>query len=98
MALPTILTTGSKDSIGSTPLPLTTLDIESKRGVLLKADIDNDQSVYIGFSSGITPGTDYFTDGFPINASEGCVVPTLHANDIYVVCSGAGQKVFFMIT
>ena len=98
MAIPTVLTTGSKDSISSTPLQLTTLTIEAKRGVLVKADTDNDQPVYVGAGSGISAGTDYYTDGFPLSANEGVVVPTLNPNEIFVVCSGAGQKVFFLIT
>jgi hypothetical protein len=97
MAVPTNVTTGSKDAIGSTALQLTTLAIEPHRGVLVKADTDNDEIVYVGQGSGITPGTDYYTDGFPLGANEGVVVPTLNVDNLYVVCSGAGQKVFFML-
>ena len=98
MATPHSLVTGSKSSISTTALQLTTSTMDSRRGVLVKADAANSGTVYVGLST-VTKGADGTdaTAGFELSAKESVVIPHLKASEIYVIGSASGQKVYFII-
>ena len=89
--------TGGKGSISTTPLQLTTVDAEGQRGIQITAASGNAAAVYVGESNAITPGTVDATDGYPIAAGATVVIPTLRADELYVVAPSAGHQVHWML-
>jgi hypothetical protein len=89
---------GSKGSIGTSAVQLIGTSTLLDYGVEVKADPANSGTVYVGLA-GVTNGNASATDGFPLLASHSLFVPKAVAKDaslIYVIASGAGQKVFFI--
>lgn len=90
---------GSKGSIGGTALVLiatTTPPTHLTKGAQIKAAADNDGTVYVG-KSDVTADSAAATDGYPLSPGEALFVPVDDPSKIYVIGSGAGQKVFFLV-
>ena len=68
MASSNILT-GSKSSIGTSAVQLTTTTVKSNQGVQVLADSDNDGTIYVGSSTVTADGADA-TTGFPLAAGQ----------------------------
>lgn len=89
--------TGSQ-TIGTTPVQFNRNGAQNiNRGVQFKAASGNAGSVYIGKAS-VTADTDPERDGFPIDANQGQFVPVSDVDQIYLLASEAGQKIFWMAT
>ena len=89
--------TGRKSSISTSALQLTTVDAEGQRGVQITADSGNSGAVYVGETSAITADGADGTDGYPIAAGETVVIPTLRADELYVIAGSSGHKVWWML-
>lgn len=90
--------TGRKSSISTTAAPLTTVDETGLRGVQIVADAGNAGTIYVGESSAITADSADGTDGYPIAAGDTVVIPTLRADELYVITSsGSTDKVWWML-
>lgn len=89
--------TGSKTSIGTTAVQLTTRNLNASRGVQVLAATTNSVSVYIG-PKGVTAGTSSAdTDGYPLAAGEAIVVPVIEPNKIYAITASSTAAVSFML-
>lgn len=93
-------------SIGATALSLTgEVATPAGRGVYLKADANNSGSIYVGYTDAVTAGTPDATSGIRLSAGNEYVVPPsligagtaagADAQNIWVIGSGAGQKIYF---
>lgn len=87
---------GSKSSISTTAVQMKASSVPANNGVMVKADISNTGKVYVGSSSGVTNGSSDTTDGFQLNAGDGVVITVDNANDIWLIGSSAGQKVYWI--
>lgn len=85
---------GSKSGIGTSEVALASAQALTK-GVTVKAAIANTGIVYVG-KTGLTNGTTDATDGFELGNGESCFIQTDNFNDVFVIGSAAGQKVFFI--
>lgn len=65
-------------------------------GILIKADNANTGTVYVGNSGAVTAGTVPATDGFQLGAGESTCIPVDNANKIFLIATGAGQRVFWV--
>ena len=92
----TSVSTGSKNSIGSTPLQMSTTDYDLRIGVTVKASSVNAGRIYVGTSSNVTQNTNPSTDGFELSAGESIYLPVNNINLVYIVASQSGQKAFWM--
>lgn len=92
-------TTGAKSSIGTSAVLLTATSTPLTYGVGIKAAAANGGTVYVGFTSGVTANSADATDGYQLSAGDEVFIPktiTSNANTIYLIGSGAGQKVFYL--
>lgn len=67
------------------------------KGIELRADIENTVTVYIGFNSDITPGTNNNKNGFPLYPGESFLFELRHPADVYAVCSSGNPKLHFLM-
>lgn len=86
---------GRKSSIGTSAVQLTSANVPTRRGVLVKAAAGNSGTVYVG-KSDVTNDSADATDGFELSAGESVTVEIDNANKVYVIGSAAGQKVFWV--
>jgi len=92
----TALDHGSKSSIGTSAVQLTTSSIKTIKGVIVKAATGNSGTIYIG-NSDVTSGTTDATDGFELGAGAGVTVEIDNVNKVYAIGSTTGQKVYWLI-
>lgn len=86
---------GSKSSIGTTALQLTTVAVECANGVIVKAANANTGTIYVGNSDVTAAGADG-TAGMELGAGESVQLPIDNPSDVWVIASTTGQKVFWM--
>jgi len=91
----TSVSTGSKNSIGSTAMQLHPASYPLRSGVTVKASSVNAGRVYVSTSPNVTQNTDPDNDGFELSAGESLTFIVEDINLIYVVASQSGQKVFW---
>lgn len=90
--------TGRKSSISTTSAQLTTITESGQRGIQITADSTNAGIVYVGEASTVTADAADGTDGYPIAAGDTIVIPTLRADELYVIAStGTTNKVWWML-
>lgn len=92
--------TGAKSSIGTSAVALTATSNPISYKVGIRAASGNSGTVYVGLSSGVTAGSDDATDGFPLAAGEYTELTRSAVSDttgVYLIASGAGQKVFWAV-
>jgi hypothetical protein len=95
-AVPEFLT-GSKTSIGTTAVPITSVTTNARRGVQIIASTANTVTVYVG-PEGVTAGTSAATtDGFPLAAGDSIVVPVIDATNIHAITASSTATVSFML-
>lgn len=95
-AVPEFLT-GSKTSIGTTAVPITSVTTNARRGVQIIASTANTVTVYVG-PEGVTAGTSAATtDGFPLAAGDSIVVPVIDATKIRAITASSTATVSFML-
>lgn len=92
----TSFSTGSKNSIGTTAVQMSSTSYAVRRGVLIKASNVNVGRVYVGDDNTVTQNTNASTDGFELGPGQEVIIPVTNVNVIYLVASQAGQKVFWM--
>lgn len=84
---------GSKGSIGTTALQLTSSQLTLARGITIKADVDNSGVVQVGRSD-VTHGVSApATDGFKLAAGEEVFIEASDPTQVYVISADAGQAV-----
>jgi|TARA_R100001163_G_C5060384_1_gene197202 hypothetical protein len=89
--------TGSKTSIGTTAVPITTRELNASRGVQIMASTTNSVTVYIG-PKGVTAGTSSAdTDGYPLAAGEAVVVPVIEPSKIYAITASSTAAISYML-
>jgi hypothetical protein len=71
------------------------LDPASEGIQLLAASINTDV-VYIGYSSGITAGTNGLTDGFPLYVGAGLFIPHRRVDEIWVLANSSVQTIWYL--
>lgn len=86
---------GSNLDIDAAAEQLTTVDVHCYKGVLVKADDDNQGDVYVG-GAGVTAGTVEATDGIRLKAGDSVFLPINHPASIYVIASVANQKAWWI--
>lgn len=94
----TALEHGSKASIGTTAVQLTTSSIPANNGVLIKASDNNAGVVYVGNSDVTASVAAPTTDGFPLNAGDSIFIEIDYADKIYLRADTASQVVSFIVT
>lgn len=62
------------------------------KGVIIKADDDNTNSVYVGESSSITADSGNSTSGFRLKAGQSIKLSVNNANLVYIIASTTGQN------
>lgn len=92
----TSFSNGSKNSIGSTPVQMSSTSYTVRVGVMVKASNVNVGRVYVGDSSLVTQNTDPTNDGYELGPGDEIFIPVNDINLIWLVASQAGQKVFWM--
>ncbi len=80
-----------KSGITAVAVQLTTSDLKAELGVQLFAPATNANTIFVGFSSAITTGTDA-SMGFPLAPGYGILVQTRNANELYCI-GGPGTGV-----
>ena len=89
--------TGSK-TITDTATQLTAVDETGLRGVQIHAGSTNDDIVYVGESSAVTADGGDTTSGYPLAAGETLVLPTLRADELYLIAASTGtNKVWWVL-
>lgn len=91
----TSFTTGSKNSIGSIPLQMTTTSYALRLGVVVKASSVNVGRIYAGDDNTVTQNTNPNLDGFELSAGESVFFPIDNINRVWLVASQSGQKAFW---
>lgn len=89
---------GAKSSIGTSAVQMNVTSIPALNGVIIKAANLNTGIVYIGNSLSVTAGTVDATDGFELGAGESIQVSVNNVNSVFLIASGAGQKVYWALT
>ncbi len=92
----------AKSSIGTSAVALTGTSTPVRYGVLVKAADGNSGTVYVGYADTVTANSADATDGIPLAAGASLAVPAdklpnRNATDVYLIASGAGQKVFYEV-
>lgn len=87
---------GAKSAIGTTAVALVSAPRRAARGVQLKAAAGNTANVFVG-GAGVTAGTLDATDGLPLAAGEGLMIPVDDASKIFLRAASGSQKVFFIV-
>lgn len=87
---------GSKASISTTRVQLTSRDLPCRRGITIKAADGNSGTVYVGRSTVTAGEASADTDGYPLIASQEVFIEGRNANEVYCIASGAGQAVHFI--
>lgn len=95
--------TGRKSSIGTTAVAITDRDVAvSSPTVKIKASSANGTDlVFVGESSGVTPGTTDGTSGYPVGPAGAeiefptSLIPGRRLANLYVVGSAPGLAVFW---
>ena len=90
---------GSKSSIGTVILQLSTSKILVGRSVTITAASGNSGTVFIG-KSDVTAGSDDATDGFPLDKGDAVEIFVDNVDDIFAVTASgpANKKVFWILT
>jgi hypothetical protein len=89
--------TGRK-TITNSATQLTAVDATGLRGVQIVAGSANADVLYVGESSAVTADASDTTDGYPLAAGETLVLPTLRADELYLIADGAGSnKVWWIL-
>ena len=91
----TSFNTGSKNSIGSTAVQMSSVAYTLRVGVVVKASSVNAGRVYVGKDNTVTQNTNPSTDGFELSRGESIFITVNNLNLIWLVASQAGQKVFW---
>jgi hypothetical protein len=89
------VSTGSKNSIGSTAVQLYPASQELRVGVTVKASSVNAGRLYVSTSPNVTQNTNPATDGFELSAGESLTLSVNNINLVYLVASQSGQKAFW---
>jgi len=92
--------TGAKSSISTSAVALTSTSNPISYKVGIRAASGNSGTVYVGLSSSVTAGSSDTTDGFPLAAGEYTELTrsaVSDTTDVYLIASGAGQKVFWAV-
>lgn len=92
----TSFSSGSKNSISTSAVQMTSTNYPLRIGVTVKASSVNAGRIYIGDDNTVTQNLDANTDGFELSAGESVFIPTTNINNIYIVGSQSGQKAFWM--
>jgi hypothetical protein len=90
------LTTGSKSSIGTSAVQISTTSVVASSGVTLRSSLSNNATIYIGPST-VTAGTAAATDGIPLNPGESITMPLNNLNLLYAIATATGQEIFWMV-
>ena len=85
---------GSNLDIDATAEQITSTSFAAKKGVLLKAGIDNSGIIYIG-NSDVTAGGTASTDGMPLSAGESIEIEVDNPNKLYAIGSTIDQKIYW---
>tara|TARA_B100000519_G_C14079056_1_gene360585 strand:+ start:349 stop:645 length:297 start_codon:yes stop_codon:yes gene_type:complete len=89
--------TGSKTSISTTAVKITSTSSYAKRGVQIVATLANTVPVYIG-PEGVTAGTSAATtDGYPLQAGESIVIPVIDPTKIYAITASSTASISFLL-
>mgnify|MGYP000173894250 CR=1 FL=1 len=83
-------------TVGTTAVQLSTDSSALEGGVQITADAGNSGTVYLGSRSNLTAGSSDETDGYPLAAGDSILLPVDSEATIYLVGSGAGQKVYYL--
>jgi len=86
---------GAKFNIGTTPVPLSEIKLIVRRGVVIKADKDNTDLVWVGTEK-VDAGASEEHSGYPLDAGEAIAIEAKDLRKIYVVASSGTQKVYFI--
>ena len=88
--------TGANSDVDTSAEQLTTENISTSIGILVKASSSNTGIIYVG-GSDVTAGTTDATDGFELDAGESLFLEGRNANEIYVIASIANQRVSYIV-
>lgn len=83
-------------TVGTSKAQLTATSLKTKKGVLVKADVNNAGEVYVGPVS-VTAGSPDSTSGLQLSANDSVELEVADVSDVYVIASAAGQKVYWLI-
>lgn len=86
---------GRATGVGTSAVPLTSVDVHLAKGVQLKADEANTGTVFVG-GAGVTAGTTPATDGFPLAPGDGLFVPIDRASKLRLIATAASQNVYWL--
>lgn len=90
------LTTGSKSSIGTSAVQISSTSVVASSGITIRSALANSATIYIG-PSGVTANTAAATDGIPLNPGESISMPLNNLNLLYVIATATGQEIFWMV-
>lgn len=90
--------TGRKSGIVASAVKLTAQDWKANQGIQIYAHEDNENVIYLGFSSDVTADGADATSGFPLSAGDSINLPARNISEIYVIADGAGtNKVYWIV-
>lgn len=87
---------GAKSSIGVAAVQMVATSLKVKQGVLIKADINNAGTVYVGNSASVTAGAVDSTSGFPLEPNDWLELEVDDVSSVYLIASQANQKVYWI--
>ena len=90
------LTTGSKSSIGTSAVQISSTSVVASSGVTLRSALANSATIYIGPST-VTANTAAATNGIPLNPGESINMPLNNLNLLYAIATATGQEIFWMV-
>ena len=83
-------------TVGPSAAAITATAFACKRGVGLKADVNNSGTIYIG-PSDVTAGSTPATDGWPLAAGEELFLPLDDPRAVFAVASAASQQLHVVV-
>ena len=96
MALPNF-STGSKTSIGTSAVAISSIGTNAKRGIQIVADPNNTVIVYVGTSSVTAGSSAATTDGYPLQPGDTVVLPVIHPSEVYAITASSTATIHFML-
>ena len=88
--------TGRKSDIGTTPARvISDQSVVVNEGLQILASPNNSETIYVGYSSGITANSADSTDGFPLVPGASLFLPCRHPADVYVRSSTLSSQVIW---
>jgi len=81
----------SAGSVGATATQLETTSTPLTQGVLIGADADNTDSLFVGFSDEVTADSGTSSSGWRLDASDTVTIPINDASSIWLIGGAASQ-------